>query len=170
MSSTVRNASLVLVARTVLSNHEMGNSSQLLVPSTSLQPWGNACCYKMTSSPCASLSWKCRSLRVNSVTRSVRAQEILHACMPNLVSLPATHTMHVLASEVIFAKEIGASHAFLSSRWHVLSCLPPGQPCQARYSQAGTRQNEETLLRTCLQALHKQCLRKLNRKRGRDRE
>ena len=80
--------------------------------------------------PCVSLSRKCRSLRVNSVTRSVRAQEnsYMHACLT--LSHCLRHTIHALASDVIFARKIDRSHAhaFLSSKWHVLSCLPPAMP------------------------------------------
>jgi hypothetical protein len=90
--------------------------------------------YKLTTSPCASvtLSWKRRSLasygvcinRVHIQRDKIGActsRLYMHACMPNLVSLPATHqhhaSMRTLASDVIARNW---SHAFLSSKWHVL--------------------------------------------------
>ena len=121
--------------------------------------------------PCASLSWKCRSLRVNSVTRSVRAQEILHACMPNLVSLPATHHSCVGIRCDICKKnrsepcpcipiiEVACPLLLAPSHAKLATAKLAGRSRRARPGQGrrhGTRQNEETLPCACLHALHEQ--------------
>lgn len=110
------------LARPVLSNHEMGNSSQLLVLSTSTASYGQCI-----------LSWKCRSLRRINRVRTQRdkigashRRFYMHACLT--LSHCLRHTMHTFASDVMARNW---THAFYSTIIEVV-CTLSVSPCPSR--------------------------------------
>ena len=99
--------------------------------------------------------------------------EFLHACMPNLVSLPATHHSCVGIRCDICKKnrsepcpcipiiEVACPLLLAPSHAKLATAKLAGRSRRARPGQGrrrGTRQNEETLPCACLHALHEQWL------------